>query len=339
MKILVVKRDKIGDLLLTTPLFAHLRQAIPEVRVHVLANDYNAWVVAGNPDIERVWMYPRTRHGGRVRLGAAVVQLRQLVALARERFDVAIAAGGEESARAIRRALAVRAARTIAYATEPARYGRRLTDALPIPAAGHEVERMLAQLSPLGVAPPSLPPPPRFEFPSRWRDAAAAWLASVGMAPNRYVVIGIGAREVEKQPTADQVLRWAARLERDWGLATALQYTPGDAANPLYPGSEALARGIAQRAGPALQLIPEGLPLAVGLVGLARTSVLPDGGLMHLAALSLGGVVGLFARPTALASPARWGPRGPRAAVLCAAQSVAEFDDATVFAALTDRLR
>ena len=77
VKILVVKRDKIGDLLLTTPFLAHLRQTLPDAEIHVLANDYNAWVVADNPDVARVWVYRRTRHAGRVRLGAAAAQVRQ----------------------------------------------------------------------------------------------------------------------------------------------------------------------------------------------------------------------------------------------------------------------
>src|SRR5512139_3704285 len=140
MKILVVKRDKIGDLLLTTPLLAHLKREIPSASIHVLANDYNAWVVADDPDVERVWIYRRTRHAGRVRVGAALGQVRQFFALRGERFDVAIAAGGKESPRAIHRALAAHAERTIAYAANTRAYGPRLTDALPPPARGHEID-------------------------------------------------------------------------------------------------------------------------------------------------------------------------------------------------------
>lgn len=73
MKILVLKRDKIGDLLLTTPLFAQLKLALPGARVetHLLANDYNAWVAAGNPHLDRIWVYRRVRNRGRVSFGAA----------------------------------------------------------------------------------------------------------------------------------------------------------------------------------------------------------------------------------------------------------------------------
>jgi ADP-heptose:LPS heptosyltransferase len=116
--------------------------------------------VADNPHVERVWIYRRTRHAGSLRVSAVLEQVRQFFALRGEHFDVAIAAGGEESPRAIKRALAIRAARTIAYAANGARYGARLTDPLPPPAAGHEVERMFGLAAPLNVAAPVAAPLP-----------------------------------------------------------------------------------------------------------------------------------------------------------------------------------
>ena len=338
MKILVVKRDKIGDLLLTTPVFAHLRQALPAVRIHVLANDYNAWVVADNPHLERVWVYRRTRHAGSLRVTAALEQLRQFFALRGEHFDVAIAAGGEESPRAIRRALAARAARTIGYAGDRRRYGARLTDPLPPPVTGHEIERMFGLVAPLGVAPPPIAPLPEFRPPRQWLDDARRWLAEAGIMPGDYVVLGLSARDAPKLPSQDQVLRWAARFRRDWGCATLLQFTPGDAGNALYPGSEAMAREILAVAPSYLRGMPDGLPAALGLIHLARTSLLPDSGLMHFAAASPGGVAGMFADTARLSSPARWGPRGPRAVALEAPRAIPDLDDAVVFAAVAPLL-
>ena len=339
MKILVVKRDKIGDLLLTTPFIAHLARALPQAAIHVLANDYNAFVVAGNRDVARTWVYRRTRHAGGVRIGAALGQVRQFFALRAEGFDVAIAAGGEESPRAIRRAIAAGARRTIAYAPSPHGYGARLTDPLPPPEAGHEVERIFGLAVPLGVAPPAVSPLPQFEPPAAWLAAARAWLTTAGIAPGGYVVVGLSARDAAKVPAVAQVLRWAARLERDHGLVTLLQFTPGDAGNALYPGSEALARQVLERAPARLLGMPDGLPAAIGLIHLARTSILPDSGLMHFGAASPGGVAGLFADCARLASPARWGPRGARAVTLEAPRAVAELDDEAVFAALARLLR
>jgi ADP-heptose:LPS heptosyltransferase len=338
VKILIVKRDKIGDLLLTTPLLAHLKREMPSASVHLLANDYNAWVVADDPDVERVWIYRRTRHAGRVRVGAALGQVRQFFGLRGERFDVAIAAGGKESPRAIHRALAAHAGRTIAYAADPRRYGPRLTDPLPPPEGGHEVDRMMRLLVPLGVAPPGVAPLPRFRVPSRWIEDARQWLAAAGIAEGAYVVVGLSARDPEKVPSRDQVLRWAARWQREHGCATLLQSTPGDATNALYPGSDAPARAILAAAPPYLRAIPDGLPAAIGLIHLARTSVLPDSGLMQFAATSPGGVAALFADCPRLATPAQWGPRGPRAVVVEAPRAIAELGDETIFALLVPLL-
>ena len=45
MKIIILKRDKVGDMLLVTPMLQHLRGCLPQARIHLLANDYNAWVM------------------------------------------------------------------------------------------------------------------------------------------------------------------------------------------------------------------------------------------------------------------------------------------------------
>src|SRR4051812_5447341 len=107
MKILVIKRDKLGDLLLSTPMLSHLRSSLPDAEVHLLANSYNSWVVDGNPDIDRRWVYERVRESGRIRFLAAVRSLLQTYALRRQRFDWVIVANGEDSPRAISRGLLV----------------------------------------------------------------------------------------------------------------------------------------------------------------------------------------------------------------------------------------
>jgi heptosyltransferase III len=65
----------------------------------------------------------------------------------------------------------------------------------------------------------------------------------------------------------------------------------------------------------------------------------PDGGLMHFAAASPGGVVGMFADNETLSSPARWKPREPRAVVLPPPRAVGDLDDDAVFGALAPLLQ
>ena len=334
MKILVIKRDKIGDLLLTTPMLAHLKASRPDARIHLLANDYNAWVVAGNESVDRLWVYRRVRQGSRVSLAAAWSQFLQAAALRRERFDVAIVANGDESPRAIKRGLAVGARRTIACGEDLGRYPR-LTDPLPVLPGSHECERMLALLAPLGIAVPSAPPLPAYVLPQAQAAFASTWLAERALATGGYIVLGLGARRAKKQPTTAQVLRWSQRLHEERGLATVFMWTPGKSDDPLYPGDDDIAQPVLDAHRPWIHAFRGPILPALGLIFSARTSIFPDSGLMHFAAASPGGVLGLFAETNVSPHPSQWGPRGKRADYLEAEKSVAELADETVFARLT----
>ncbi len=334
MKILVLKRDKIGDLLLSTPLLARLKAALPHVETHLLANDYNAWVAAGNPHVDRLWIYRRVRHGGRVSLAAAWDWLWQKRALRRERFDWVIVANGDESPRAIRRGLSLRGVRTVARCADASKYPG-LTDPLPQDAASHEIDRLLGLLSPLGVSAQGPVEFPSYVLPAASAAFATRWLAERGLTRGRYVVLGLGARRPKKQPSSDQVLRWSAHFRRRWGLDTVLMWTPGKSADPRYPGDDAVVQPVLDAAsrGLAPQLHPFRGPIAeaLGLIWGARASLFPDSGLMHFAAASPGGVLGLFADTGVSPGPAQWAPRGARAAWLEAPRSVSELRDEAVY--------
>ena len=69
---------------------------------------------------------------------------------------------------------------------------------------------------------------------------------------------------------------------------------------------------------------------ALGLIWSARTSLFPDSGLMHFAAVSPGGVLGFFAESDVSPSPVQWAPRGRRATYIEATKSVAELSDSVV---------
>jgi ADP-heptose:LPS heptosyltransferase len=334
MKILVIKRDKIGDLLLTTPMLAHLRHSLPRAEVHLLANDYNAWVVAGNKDVDRVWIYRRARTGNRVNPSAALGIIWQNVRLRREKFDVAIVANGSPSPRAIERGVTVGATRVIAYVDATCQT-RGVSDAIQVPAREHEMDRLLKMLSPLGIAPPATPIFPRYALPPAQQAFAETWLASQGLRCGRYIVLGLGARRAKKQPTTAQILAWTAHWKNAWGLDTVFMWTPGKSDNPLYPGDDEIAQPVLDANVPFIHPFRGALAPALGLIWNAKTSVFPDSGLMHFAAASPGGVLGLFAETDVSPHPDQWGPRGPRTAYLEAMTSVAELDQADVMGTLS----
>lgn len=333
MKVLVIKRDKLGDLLLATPMLAQLKRAVPGVEVHLLANDYNAWVVEGNPHVDRLWVYRRVRSGGRVSLGAAWSGLRQGFQLRAERFDWVIVANGDESPRAIRRGLSVKGKRTVAVCRVASDFPA-LSDPLAVDDSLHEVERMLRLLGPLGVPMPAAADAPRYLLPARSAAFAEQWLKERNLKPGGYVVLGLGARRPKKQPSTNQVLVWSAHFKREWGLDTVFMWTPGKSDDPLYPGDDATAQPVLDAQAP--QIIPHRGPIweALGLIWSARASLFPDSGLMHFAAASPGGVLGFFAETDISPHPRQWGPRGVRASYLEAEKSVQELGDEAVLQAV-----
>lgn len=329
MRILVIKRDKLGDLLLATPMLAHLKATLPHAEVHLLANDYNAWVVQGNTDIDQRWIYRRVRSAGRVSILAAVHLMAQNIALRRADFDWVIVANGEDSPRAIARGLAVHGARCVAYCGDALRYSR-LSDPLTVRREMHETDRMMAMLVPLGISPPEVPLPPRYVLPASAADFARGWLAERRIQAGGYVVLGLGARRPKKQPAAAQVLRWSAHLKAVWGLDTVFMWTPGAADSALYPGDDAVAQPVLDAGVPYIHPFRGPIREALGLVWRARTSLFPDSGLMHFSAASPGGVLGFFAETDVSPGPVQWAPRGEKATYLEAAKSVSDVADELV---------
>ena len=319
-------------MLLMTPMLQHLRRSMPAAEIHVLANDYNAWVVEDNPNVDRLWVYPRTRHAGRVRPLAAIRDWLLTLELRRVGFDAVIAAGGGVSPRALSRALRLGGKRTIGF-VDPQAIPRGMSDPLPAPAhrALHEVDANIALLGPLGIAPPSSPLWPFYRPPQRWIDAGREWISKNALESG-FVVIGVNARRDKRKPTHAQIARWSDAILARHGLHTVLVWQPGAADSQLYPGDDERMAGIVSNPPAHLHPYRSGediLPL-LGMLWHARATVVPDGGLAHLASVSPGGVLALFAETDVSPHPDNWRPWSPRGHYLEAEKTVAELGDEEV---------
>jgi ADP-heptose:LPS heptosyltransferase len=60
-KILVIRLDRIGDVVLSTPVIRALRQNFPEAIIHFLVKEYTLDIVVGNPHINAVKVYGKDR--------------------------------------------------------------------------------------------------------------------------------------------------------------------------------------------------------------------------------------------------------------------------------------
>ncbi|MFH1825464.1 MAG: glycosyltransferase family 9 protein [Candidatus Firestonebacteria bacterium] len=56
-KILIIRMDKVGDLILATPVFENIKKNFPDVKIDVLTGKYNKNVLHRNPDVNEVLVH------------------------------------------------------------------------------------------------------------------------------------------------------------------------------------------------------------------------------------------------------------------------------------------
>lgn len=83
-RILLVRTDRIGDLVLTTPAIAAIKEKLPEAEFTALVAHSCQDVVAGNPALNKIITYQPLQHSGPLGFFRLLLLLRQ------ERFDAAV---------------------------------------------------------------------------------------------------------------------------------------------------------------------------------------------------------------------------------------------------------
>lgn len=89
-RILLIRLEHVGDVLLTTPAFRALRRRFPGARIDVLVRDFASGVLKGNRNVDRVivWNAPWLSNLGKRDSWSDC--LRVVKALRRERYDLAV---------------------------------------------------------------------------------------------------------------------------------------------------------------------------------------------------------------------------------------------------------
>jgi ADP-heptose:LPS heptosyltransferase len=153
---------------------------------------------------------------------------------------------------------------------------------------------------------------------------AEAFLKQHQLRKKKFIVFGLGARREKKQASKEQIIATAHYVYKKYQMKTILVWTPGSKNNKDYPGDDELANTILNDA--PTQIIPLRAPLdlTIGVIWLARKSIFPDSGLMHFAAASPGGVIGLFAETNISPHPSQWGPLGANSIYIEAKKTIKE---------------
>lgn len=328
MKIIILKRDKLGDLLLTTPMLQILKQLYPKAKLSVIAPESSAWILKDAPFIDQLYSYPQPKF---FNLGSIISIFLQIIIISKirkEQYDIAIAAGGEYSPRAIKRLLWMKAKRTISFVPEN-KIVKGITDPITEPhttkKGPHESQRMIELLNPIIKSKQKLDMTKiYFSPPQNWLEAAKLFLASHHLRNEQYIIFGLGSRREKKQASKEQIIETAIYAFKKHKLKTILVWTPGGKNNRNYPGDDDYAYDILKSAPKEIIPLRAPLDLTIGVIWLAKKSIFPDSGLMHFASASPGGVIGLFADTKVSPNPQQWGPLGPKSNFIEAKKNIKE---------------
>ena len=281
-RLLLAQTSFLGDVVLTTPLWRALRDALPASDVWWLVRPDAAPIVAPLVGVERVLTFDK--RGGDGGLGGITRVAGRLRALD---FDVAIA---------VQRSL--RTALTLALAGIPERIG--FAGAAGSPFYQHRVahrgaharDRLLALAGPLDVA-PYPPPDPELVTDPAADASVAALLAEAGMAPQEpLLVVAPGAAWETKRWPAERFAELARDLVPRTFARVAVVGTAGDRVHAAAVARQMQCAGVAS---PVIDLT--GRTTTAELVAvLARAALLVanDSAPAHVAAALGRPVVALF---------------------------------------------
>ena len=310
MKILIIRRDNIGDLILATPLLHALREKMPEAQIDVLTNSYSAPVLRGNPDVDHVYAYHKAHHrrSDQTWFGVHFHRICLLLRLRRERYDCIVLAKPQIEPRPLRLARWIGAKEILAVMLPSDKSSRLVTT--PIiwtpEKGGHIVERSFQLAEHFGV---TGTPGPLHLYPDPTEVRLARERLAPILKPGRpIIVVNLSARKVLQRWSAENFIELIRKAHSLHGHAFMLIWSPGTAKNPRHPGDDEkagiVAKGLTDI--PCVAFATNTLEELIAGVSLADGMMTSDGGAMHFGA-ALG-------KPTLCffgnSEPARWRPWG-----------------------------
>ena len=292
-KILVIRRDNIGDLVCTTPLISALRRRFPEAWLGALANSYNAPVLDGNPDLDGVFAYTKAKHRESESLPGILWQrLLMMHRLRQMQLDDVIVATPAARPQDIKLARWLKPKRIIGFGE-----ANELDVSLSLDGTErHEVENVFCAAAIYGIDGP--PPPCRV-------------VATVAVAPAPTLAIGvhISARKPSQRWPAERFAETIKAIAAQDPVRFILLWSPGAEDNPLHPGDDAKAQNVLNQVGSGATVTARPtrtLPELIAALAECDALICADGGAMHLGA-GLGlPIVCLFGNSGAQ----RWRPWG-----------------------------
>jgi lipopolysaccharide heptosyltransferase II len=297
--ILIVRTDRIGDVILTTPAVAALRKAYPKARLSMLVAPLTRDLIAGHPDLHEVLVDDRKGiHRGLLGF------LRLIRALRQRRFDMAIVFHTKKRTNSL-----------CFFAGIPERVGynhklgffltQKIKDTRP-QGLQHESEYCLDVLRFLGIPADSEGLYVSVhEADERW---AEKFLGEHRIEPGRLAVIHPGASDPSKQWPAGNFRAVIDVLQNKYALPVCVIGASG---------IKRTAAEIERDYGNVLDLVGQtSVGQLVSLLKRSRILISNDSGPVHIAAALNIPVISIFTRNQPGINPERWRPLNPNSKVI-----------------------
>lgn len=294
-RILVIRTDRIGDLVLSTPALKALRDHFPGAHITCLTAPYTREIVEGNPCLNDVITYERAIIGSPVRLIRFIAEIR------RSKFDIAVVLNYTSDAilLAYLSGAPVRVGTWIPgckwFLTESISYRERDKP------GRHEVECVLDVLRKIGIEAneKSLYLP----LSERGESFAVRFMKEHDLEKEILVALHPGSRQPRMRWSRRGFARVADTLIRENGVRVVMIQGPGE---------ETLIRDIFSMMQEEALVTPPGMTIT-GLISLLSRCSLFIGhgtGTMHIAAALKIPVIALFGNAHFMESHEKWAPWG-----------------------------
>jgi len=281
-KVLILRNDKIGDMIVSTPLFRELKKALPGLIIDVVASSVNRQVIAANPHVDDILVWDK--------LGAAndVAMIR---AIRRRHYDVIFNAQNMFSFAFLLRMKLLGAQHLFGfnvakYGTSTSQLGmfERTVDCLR---DGPILDSYFAALAPLGLAAGDR----RYELFGVDAHAAAVldFLAPLRQHYRQFICVNYqGSHATRTLHDDDVVVLCQALAQRDPGRAVLLIHPPG--------GREHARRlvGLIDRGNVLLAIETANILALAALVRECALVISPDTSVIHLASAFNKRIVGFY---------------------------------------------
>lgn len=261
--ILVLRLDeRLGNLLLLTPLLNSLRTSYPQATIDLMLNVRGSALMSSHPSINHVVLFDKRAWF------KAWGPLRVIFALRRRHYDVVIDTANPTDPSATQALLTRFAGATYSIGTSNGPFARVYTTPVEIDeSTPHEIDLRLQLLTPL----PKISATRQTSIGPLPETAIAKFMETLTSGP--WAVINVGARLLNKQLGAAQYAQ-IAELLQSAGLIPVLSYGPKELN---------LARQVAELRPGSLLAPPTDVPMLATLFRRAICVVSCDTGPMHLA--------------------------------------------------------